>query len=138
MAKKYEPVPSNVSIKRVIDRSEVTVSPVNTRCPIAAIKNRGNFDRGFDAGFPLYERGEELRKSGNEVAAIKEAKEKEKEEKRLLKEEQKRIEKEEKRLAASDETRASSGSTKRHSYQNCARIKAMIKEEWYHYAVPLF
>lgn len=70
MAKKYEPVPSNVSIKRVIDRSEVTVSPVNTRCPIAAIKNRGNFDRGFDAGFPLYERGEELRKAGNEVAAI--------------------------------------------------------------------
>ncbi len=69
-AKNYEPVPCNVFIKRTIDRSEVTINPENTRWPISEIKNRGNFDRGFDAGFPLYERGEELRKAGNEAAAI--------------------------------------------------------------------
>ena len=70
MVKNYEPIPSNVSIKRTIDRSEIVVNPVNTRCPISEIKNRGDFDKGFDAGFPLYERGEKLRKEGNEAAAI--------------------------------------------------------------------
>ncbi len=55
---------------QTISRADVVVNAVHNRCPIWKIKNRGNSDKGFELGFPYYEQGESLRKSGDIERAI--------------------------------------------------------------------
>ena len=42
----------------------------HNRVPISQIKNKGNWEAGFDAGFSIWERGEKERKAGNIELAI--------------------------------------------------------------------
>lgn len=59
--KDYGPVGS-VKIDQIITRDMVKVNAVHNRCPIEQIKNFGDWEKGFDAGFKYYERAEVARK----------------------------------------------------------------------------
>ena len=48
-----------------ISRAEVTIDAKHTRIPLEQIQNQNEWRRGFEKGFPFWERGEEERKSGN-------------------------------------------------------------------------
>ncbi len=65
-----EDVPVNIQIEPIIDRSAVIIEANHTRVPLAQIKNRGNWDRGFDDGYPYWEQGETARKDGHIDEAI--------------------------------------------------------------------
>lgn len=54
----------------VIDRENVEIYPINNRIPVSEIMNLNNWSKGFDKGYPFWEKGEELRKSGNIEEAI--------------------------------------------------------------------
>ena len=69
--KNYDAVPEKIDTGRNIKREDVTVNAVHNRCPISQIKNLGNFDKGFEAGFGIYEQAEEIRKNGDIEEAIK-------------------------------------------------------------------
>lgn len=69
-SKSYDAVPAEIDTGRNIKREDVVVEAVHNRCPLSQIKNYGNFDKGFEAGFPMYEHAEELRKAGDIEAAI--------------------------------------------------------------------
>jgi len=51
-------------------RTDITINPINDRVPLSDIRNSNNWDKGFDDGFPLWERGDELRKIGDTEKAI--------------------------------------------------------------------
>ncbi len=70
-SKSYDAVPGEIDTGRNIKREDVVVNAVHSRCPVSQIKNLGNFDKAFDAGFPIYEQAEDLRKSGDIEAAIR-------------------------------------------------------------------
>ena len=53
-----------------IDRASVEIHPVNNRTSLSEIRNLDNWDKGFDQGFPFWEKGDELRKAGNIEASI--------------------------------------------------------------------
>ena len=59
---------SDVEIK---EEAPIEIHPSNDRCPLSAIKNRGNWDAGFDAGFKYWEKGDAERKAGNLDKALK-------------------------------------------------------------------
>lgn len=67
--KKYDSV-DNVKIEPIITRDMVEVNPINNRCPLSQIKNLGNWEKGFDAGYKYYEKAEIARKDGNLEEAI--------------------------------------------------------------------
>ncbi len=69
-SRKYDAVPVGITTKRIIKREEVVVSAIHNRCPLSQINNYGNFEQGFDSGFPFYLAGEEERKNGNFENAI--------------------------------------------------------------------
>jgi len=48
----------------------VSINPVHNRVPISEIKNKGNWDKGFDDGYDFWEQGEVERKAGNIEKAI--------------------------------------------------------------------
>ena len=60
-------VKENVEFDEV---SDLKINPINNRVPISEILNLNNWDKGFEMGFPFWEKGEELRKSGNFEDAI--------------------------------------------------------------------
>lgn len=66
--KDYQNVIINTEID--IDREAVEIYPVNNRVSISEIMNLNNWDKGFDKGYPLWEQGEEYRKSGRLQEAI--------------------------------------------------------------------
>lgn len=59
-----------VDTDTVINRADIEIHPVNNRVPITEIMNLNNWDKGFDKGYPYWEKGEECRKSGDIVEAI--------------------------------------------------------------------
>lgn len=59
---------SDVEIK---EASPIEIHPINNRCPLSDIKNHGNWDAGFDAGFKYWEKGDIERKAGNYDKALK-------------------------------------------------------------------
>lgn len=65
----YEPV-SRAKIEVPISRSKVTINAVHNRVSLGEIKNLGNWEKGFDKGFPFWEQGEEARKAGRFSDAI--------------------------------------------------------------------
>ncbi|WP_102411365.1 hypothetical protein [Beduinella massiliensis] len=67
--REYVPIVAS-SEEEAITQDLVTVNPVHKRVPISTIKNHDNWRDGYDAGYPLWERGEEARKAGNVEAAI--------------------------------------------------------------------
>ena len=61
----------NVAInEEIIDRASVEIHPINSRASLSEIKNLDNWDKGFDQGFPFWEKGDELRKAGDIEASI--------------------------------------------------------------------
>ena len=69
-ARNYDAVPNQINTGRNIKREDVVVNAVHKRCPLSEIKNYGDFDRGFSAGFPFYLAGEDARKEGDLSSAI--------------------------------------------------------------------
>lgn len=67
--KDYGPVCS-IKIDPIITRDMVKVNAVHNRCPLEQIKNFGDCEKGFDAGFKYYERAEEARKKDRLEEAI--------------------------------------------------------------------
>lgn len=55
--------PTNV--RNTIERSNVEIFPLNNRVPLSEIQNLNNWDKGYDKGYPYWEKGEELRKAGD-------------------------------------------------------------------------
>ena len=54
----------------IIDRANIDIHPINNRVPISQIMNLNNWDKGFDKGYPFWEKGEEYRKRGDILEAI--------------------------------------------------------------------
>ena len=69
-SRNYAAVPNQINTGRNIKREDVVVNAVHKRCPLSEIKNYGDFDRGFTAGFPFYLAGEDARKEGDLSSAI--------------------------------------------------------------------
>ncbi len=67
--KDYGPVDS-AKIDPIISRDMVKVNAVHNRCPLEQIKNFGDWDEGFKAGFKYYERAEVARKEDRLDEAI--------------------------------------------------------------------
>ncbi|UOE53528.1 GIY-YIG nuclease family protein [Cytobacillus oceanisediminis] len=53
-----------------ISTKEEPVHPIHNRVPLKDIKNLHDWDKGFDKGFPFWEKGEAERKAGNLEGAI--------------------------------------------------------------------
>ena len=57
--------------KPSLDADElISINAVNNRAPLSENKNHHNWERGFDAGHPLWEKGDAERKVGNVETAI--------------------------------------------------------------------
>lgn len=54
-----------------IKTEKIIINPNNNRVPLSRIMNLHNWDKGFDAGYKYWERGEVERKAGNITEAIK-------------------------------------------------------------------
>ena len=68
--KNYDINNSVKSVELAIDRASIEIHPINNRVPVLDILNLNNWEKGFDAGYPLWEEGEKLRKEGNIEQAI--------------------------------------------------------------------
>lgn len=60
----------NIEDQKQIDTSEIELNPVHNRVPLSKIQNIDNWDRGFNLGFPLWEKGDALRKDNKLEEAI--------------------------------------------------------------------
>lgn len=67
----YIPLTASVNDEVKISRNDVKINAVNNRVPISEIKNSNNWDKGFDMGFPYWEKGEKARKIGQYDEAIR-------------------------------------------------------------------
>ena len=56
--------------KTEISRKDIVIHPVHARIPLSNILNQNNWEKGYDAGYPLWEKGEILRKEGKFEEAI--------------------------------------------------------------------
>lgn len=61
----------NSDDKSRISREDITIQPIHNRVPLADIRNKNNREKGYDEGYPFWEKGDKLRKEGNVEEAIK-------------------------------------------------------------------
>ena len=54
-----------------ITREDIIVQPIHNRVPLDSIRNKNNWEKGYDEGYPFWEKGDNLRKEGNVEDAIK-------------------------------------------------------------------
>ena len=66
----YAPLTTSVVNERQVSREDVVVDAVSNRVPLSEIRNAENWDKGFEMGFPYWEKGENERKNGNLMLAI--------------------------------------------------------------------
>lgn len=72
----YGDVPSvldmkiNIENQDQIDTSKIELNPVHNRVPLSKIQNINDWDRGYDLGFSLWEKGDVLRKDNKLEEAI--------------------------------------------------------------------
>lgn len=68
-----DPSPREKKKKEIVNhsRDEVTISPKHSRVPLSEIRNRNNWDKGFDQGSPYYFDGEKARLAGELEEAIR-------------------------------------------------------------------
>ena len=69
-SRKHSDTPVNLEVNPLITRSDVLIHAVHNRCPLKDIKNLDDWDKGFDAGFKYWEKGETARKEGKTYEAI--------------------------------------------------------------------
>lgn len=60
----------NIKNQEQIDTSKIELNPVHNRVPLSKIQNIDNWDRGFNLGFSLWEKGDVLRKDNKLEEAI--------------------------------------------------------------------
>ncbi len=68
--REYDSTMGNVQVAPVISRSDVIVNAIHTRVTLDKIRNATNWEKGFDDGYPYWERGEIARKDGRINEAI--------------------------------------------------------------------
>ena len=61
----------NSNDKSRISREDITIQPIHNRVPLSGIHNKNNWEKGYDEGYPFWEKGDNLRKEGNVEDAIK-------------------------------------------------------------------
>lgn len=61
----------NSNDKSRISREDIIIQPIHNRVPLAGIRNKNNWENGYDEGYPFWEKGDNLRKEGNVEDAIK-------------------------------------------------------------------
>lgn len=66
----YLPISIEDIIPPQISRSDVRISAIHKRVPLSKIQNAKNWNKGFEMGFPYWEKGESERKNGNLERAI--------------------------------------------------------------------
>ena len=54
-----------------ISREDIIIHPIHSRVPLVDIRNKNNWEKGYDEGYPFWEKGDSLRKAGNVEDAIK-------------------------------------------------------------------
>ena len=60
--REYDNATVAVQVEAVISREDVVINAVHNCVPLSEIRNFGNWKKGFDAGYPYWERGEAARK----------------------------------------------------------------------------
>lgn len=68
--RKYEATVTPMQMGPVISREDIVINAVHNHIPLNEIKNLGNWEKGFDAGYPYWEHGETARKDGRIDEAI--------------------------------------------------------------------
>lgn len=66
----YDETEVNLNIEKVISREDVIINGLHNRVSLNKIRNIGNWEKGFDSGYPYWERGETARKNGKVDEAI--------------------------------------------------------------------
>ena len=54
-----------------VKRSEIVINPIHDRVPVDRILHLNDWSKGFDEGYPFWEQGDKLRKSGDIESAIR-------------------------------------------------------------------
>jgi len=57
--------------EEIINREDVIIRPIHNRVSLTMIRNKNNWEKGFDEGYPLWEKGDDLRKAGEIEEAIR-------------------------------------------------------------------
>lgn len=52
------------------DIKDVAINPIHDRVPLSRVRNLNNENKAFEEGYPLWEKGDQLRKDGNMQEAI--------------------------------------------------------------------
>ena len=68
--REYAPVDISVANEPRISRADVVINAVHSRVPLSKVQNSENWEKGFEAGFPYWEKGEKARKSGDFTLAV--------------------------------------------------------------------
>ncbi len=61
---------NNLGVFASVSKEEPVINAIHNRVSLKEIKNQNNWEKGFDKGYPLYEKGDIERKSGNILGAI--------------------------------------------------------------------
>ncbi|POZ56557.1 hypothetical protein LYSIN_01340 [Lysinibacillus sphaericus] len=61
---------NNFGVFASVSKEEPVINAIHNRVSLKEIKNQNNWEKGFDKGYPLYEKGDIERKSGNILGAI--------------------------------------------------------------------
>lgn len=61
-SREYDATATVVQVEPLISREDVTINAKHSRVPLSKILNLGNWGKGFDLGYPYWERGEIARK----------------------------------------------------------------------------
>ena len=59
------------AVKKIEAPQDVVVHAVNDRVPLSQIRNRNNWDKGYDDGYRYWEKGDRIRKDGDLAGAIR-------------------------------------------------------------------
>ena len=54
-----------------INREDVIIQPIHDRVSLTMVRNKNDWEKGFDEGYPLWEKGDNLRKAGEIEEAIR-------------------------------------------------------------------
>lgn len=60
----------NKHLEQVSNQTNIDLKPVYSRIDLDKIRNKGNWQKGYDEGYKLWEQGNQLRKDGNLLEAL--------------------------------------------------------------------
>ena len=66
----YAPIAVPTANKRQVSLNDIVINAIHNRVPLNRIRNARNWDKGFEMGYPHWEKGEAERKNGNLALAI--------------------------------------------------------------------